>query len=385
LSPPVAPAANSHRAQITLNGTTIPAIKAEATNTSHLSADTFRLELSAKAVLQAAPLFTPAYWSSTVAFDVTIAVGSVTSGIDQTWSVQPTQFFAGGVDKVEYDFRRGLITLTGRDYASRFIDNKIELDPGSFTNLTSSEIAIQLAGNRNLQTDKITATDTVVGTWYSGNAAMMMQDRTEWDLLTYLAQQEGFIVAVIGTSLYFGPATSGSPYVVQYTPATATTAAIANVEELKVEHNLTLARGINVTVSTFNQQDGIPHTRTATGKPKGVTIPSGATPSTYVINLPNATPDQIENEVNNRIAQFVAYERPLDIELPGDETLTITQPLQLTGTGTSWDATYAIDTIHRVISLDGGFDMTVRAKVGTPQTVSFAGGNTDEDNATPPP
>jgi hypothetical protein len=54
-------------------------------------------------------------------------------------------------------------------------------------------------------------------------------------------------------------------------------------------------------------------------------------------------------------------ERVINAELAGDDTLTIRTPIQLVGTGTSFDQMYYPDTITRSISFES-FKMRVRAK-----------------------
>lgn len=363
-----APLGRCPRPYVTVNGIQLPAYDIEVTNTAHFSSDTFRLELSVEAAMAVNPSLTPAFWASTVSLNVVIGIGNVTNGTTAAPTTF-TQLISGTVDEIEYDFSHQCVVLSGRDYASRFIDNKVNLD-NSFVNLTSSQVAAQLAAKRNLTTTGITATTTPVGNYYSGNASLQIQDRTEWDLLVFLAQQEGFIVSVIGSGLYFGPAATGTPYVVTFQPPTATNAIVANVKGMRGTHNLTLAQGVSVTVQTYNYQDGTTHSKTSTATPNGVTIPSGVTPTDYVITIPSGTAAQVAKSVSNRVSQIMANEKVLSISVPGDETLTILQPIQVQGTGTAWDMTYPIDSITRRLSFSGGFEMDIRAKAGSAFTVT---------------
>jgi hypothetical protein len=340
------------------------------TNTAHMSSDTFSVELSYFAVLSKAPQFDKNWWSTVTNIPISIGVGYVNDGVEQAWAIFPTQLLAGAVDLVDFDWRKKTITITGRDGTSAFIDHKVEVDSGAFTNLTSSQIIAQLAVGRGFTVNQITSTSTLAGTYFGSSNAMMMQDRTEWDVMTFLAQQEGFIVAMIGNGIYFGPAASGAAWPVKFTDETATSISSANVVTLKTRHNLTLARGVEVTVQTFSQNDGVTHSSSATGTPKGMKI--SGNPAQFVLSVPNGTPAMVLSEVNKRLAQFVSHERPIEIECPGDETLTILQPIQLTGTGTAYDTSYPIDSITRTMNLEDGFRMNVCAKVGTPQTVTIS-------------
>lgn len=371
MSLPNAPQSRLPRPSITLNGSPVPVKEFTVTNTAHMSADTFSIILSYGAVEALNPAFSKKWWSEVTAIQVSIGVGYITSGFDQQWETFPTQLVAGQVDLIKFDWLKKQVTISGRDSTSVFIDHKIESDKGAFTNLSSSQIVSQLAVSRGFTQNQITSTTTKAGTYFGGGNAMMMQDRTEWDLMTFLAQQEGFIVAFIGNGIYFGKAGSGEPYSIEFSDSTDYSISFANVKSLETEHNLTLARGVDVTVQTFSQNDGIPHSRSLSGKPKGITLPAGSSPASYVISVPNGTAAQVQAEAQKRFDQFISHEKPIEVTLPGDETLTILQPLQLTGTGTAWDANYPIDTITRSMSFQSGFEMTIRAQTGTPQVVSI--------------
>ena len=334
-----------------------------------MSADTFSVDLSYFAVLSKAPQYDKNWWSTVTNIPISIGVGYVNSALDQTWSTFPTQFLAGSVDMVDFDWKQKKITITGRDGTSAFIDHKIDADMGAFTNMTSSQIIAQLATSRGFTVNQITSTSTLAGTYFGDSNAMMMQDRTEWDVMTFLAQQEGFIVAMIGNGIYFGPSANGTPWSVNFTDVALGSTSSANVMSLKTKHNLTLARGVEVTVQTFSQNDGVTHSSSATGTPKGMKI--SGNPAQFFLSVPKGTPAMILSEVNKRLAQFISHERPIEIECPGDETLTILQPIQVTGTGTAWDTSYPIDTIERTMNLQDGFRMAVRAKTGSPQTVTI--------------
>jgi hypothetical protein len=113
----------------------------------------------------------------------------------------------------------GRLQIEGRDLSSRLIENKTQ---EAFVNQTSSQVATTLAQRRGL-TPQVTATTTLVGRYYQQDHVrdslnQFSRTTTEWDLLIYLAQREGFDVFVKGTTLYFQPTTdpSADPYVVRW-------------------------------------------------------------------------------------------------------------------------------------------------------------------------
>ena len=54
--------------------------------------------------------------------------------------------------------------------------------------------------------------------------------------------------------------------------------------------------------------------------------------------------------------------------MPGDFLLTARTMVSLTGTNSSWDQLYYVDSITRTIRYDGGFTMTVKCKQHPPIT-----------------
>ncbi|MGR5437906.1 hypothetical protein, partial [Vibrio owensii] len=87
---------------------------------------------------------------------------------------------------VEIDHREATLTLPGRDLTAAFIDTKTTLQ---FQNLTSSQAAAQLAASHGLNVSG-PATTTRIGTLYKYDHVDMHDQRSEWDILTWLASQE---------------------------------------------------------------------------------------------------------------------------------------------------------------------------------------------------
>ena len=172
-------------------------ISIEVTNASHFTADTYRLQL---AIAGLPGTFSPAYWAESQ--DDLVQLSVVMDGAEQ-------QLITGQVDDAELDLVARTITLTGRDLSSRFLDSKTA---EKFQNQTASQIATTLAARHGLTAD-VTPLTTKAGTYYEIDHAVLTREQTEWDLLVYLAEREGFDVWVTGTTLHFKPSEAmDAPY-----------------------------------------------------------------------------------------------------------------------------------------------------------------------------
>lgn len=385
------PQARQPRALLLINGIPVPFEKLEINTNTYYLADTFNAEIPANYLpigLESVILSN----LSTIIVDIYAGFPTIGEIISVVTSGGLPEIFYGQVDTFEYEPSNGMIILKGRDLTSRFMDNKTT---EKFTNQTSSQIATTLALRRGL-TPNVTATSTKVGKYYEIDHARLTKEMSEWDLLTYLAREENFVVFVQAQTLYFGPPPSPSalPYVIQYNPSILTGgdlitsmigglgstlggAPISNVIELRMSRNLTLANDVIVNVRSFNHKTGKSFTKTATATHtqksvlKGAPQPTGSA-QTYNYTYPNLTPEQALQKAQQLLQEISKHEMKLSAKLPGDNILNKSQIIQLIGTGTAWDQTYYPDGIRRELSVQEGYSMTVDAKNHSPITETTA-------------
>lgn len=335
------------------NGVIIPGlIDVEVISNNHFSSDTF----SATFALNASVLFGSGFWAS----ELEIAVQVL-------FSVNATTFvslFTGTVDTVTINVIRGLVHIMGRDLSAQLIEARIE---ETFSNRTSSEIASVLATRHGL-TANVVRTITPVGRYYQDEhdritLGQFSRSTTEWDLLVFLAEQEGFNVSVSGTALNFLPSNNSTlaPYLI--TPA--------NCIDMRLERRLILARDIAVTVKTWNSRQNNAFAQTVIGKNNASSGRSGLNnPLQYLFVSPNLTADQALNFAQKKLESFTMHERIVEVTVPGDLCLTPIGQLILTGTDTQFDQIYDIDLIERRLSLNDGFTQRIKAKGSSPRSVS---------------
>lgn len=350
-------------ARILINGT--PLLNWENVNiakNSHFVSDNWHIEIPFGALVSPMDI---AFWGTQTDLEFEAQVGF--KNADGSLGT-PVSLIVGLVDEIDENFitdeGKQMIELRGRDYSGPLIDSIVT---DSYVNMTSSQVAQKIVANHPQLTGKITATKKIIGKYFNDQASLSTRKQSEWDLLTELAQFEGYVVLIQGRTLYFGapptPDTS-NPYVFKYVPRSATQTPQANVLTLKCNRSLTIARDVKVIVQSFSRSTGKtvksdftalnPLRANRTGNKAGVQI--------YTYNVPNLTKAQAQQYASAKAAEITLRERIVEIKAPGDTLLTPDAVVQLTGTGTDWDQLYYSDRIVYDIDVDGGFVMTYRGK-----------------------
>lgn len=351
-------AVNQPQLRVLVNGSPcLGAIEAEVTTTSRRAAGHFHVRIA----VGVDPALTPAWWSNTVPIPVEVDFATSPGGF--------VPMITGQVDRVDYDPAAQLIEIEGRDAVGTLLDTKIQQ---TYANQTSSQIAQMIASEHGLEAN-ITPTTTPVGQFYQlehdvtrlGNFS---RATTEWDLLTFLADHEGYQLFVSGNTLYFNPQVDGSgqpALVITYQPTSpASFYPVVNAEHIKLDRSLTLAKDVKVTVRSWNSRQKSPITAS---DPATSSSGRGGLVQNYVFVRPN-----LDQASALKLAQYLRqeitkHERIMTVEMPGETTLLPSSVVQLVGTGTSWDQTYFVDEIHRRMGPEG-FHETVRLKNSSPQT-----------------
>ena len=326
-----------------VNGSELPGVtQARIASNNHHAADRFSLRVALSAT-------NPVFWAG-----VTQALVELRLGIDGAWQ----SVIQGEVDSVEIDWLRHELRLEGRDLSAALIETRTQ---ESFQNRTSSEIAQILAARHGL-TAVVTPTTTPVGRYYQLEHDRIVLNQfakatTEWDLLVFLAQQEGFDLFVQGNELHFQQPVPQSPPTMTVTPD--------DLIDLRLDRALTLARDIVVTVKSWNSKQSTAFTQTARAG-KGTPSGSGGTPQTYALVRPNLTPDQALQLAQSLLAELSQHERVVSFTMPGELTLTPRSIVALAGTGTAFDQSYFVAEVDRTLSVAGGFVQQVRVKNASP-------------------
>jgi phage protein D len=368
------------RLQLLINGVAIPALSAEVNSNNYYHADSFKATLLPDDPTLAGYGLGRQFWGA----DATGGTNSpvmVTVQVDPGLAPQPnwTTLIVGRVDSLSFDPIGGELEIEGRDRTADLIEYRTFQ---TFKNQTSSQIATTLAGMVGL-TAQVTATTTPVERYYSADHDKITlgdftHATTAWDLLTFLAQEEGFDAWVSGNTLYFqkSPPITQNPLVFDFSQTNRYWT--ANLCTISQKRALTLARDIQVTVQSWSSKakSGFKVTAKATGvraSSAAATAKAGSTTTqNYVFTRPNLTKQQALAFAKQKLAELSLHERGISIEMPGDVTTIVRQGLQIIGTGTQFDITYYITEINRTIDADG-FRQTVYAKNQSPKNTSTVG------------
>ena len=350
------------------NGAPFALVNAEVTHDGYYSASKFHATLP----LYGNSTYRPSFWDGSQSYDVEIQGGWLAAGAAEG-SVTWQSLFKGTADEdIKLNMDAGTVVLSGRDYSGKLIDAKTA---ETFSNQTLAQIATTLAGRVGL-TPNVSGTGQLAGQFYEIDHARTSHDTfsrstSYWELITYMAQQEGYDVWVDGSTLNVQPKdsmTGGTAFTVsnQLTFASSgiLTARTSNVEGLSMTSRAALAKDIQVTVKSWG------------GKRKavvtGVSGPASAGQK-VVKTFPNLSAAQCSTRANAIRAELGRHQRIVSFSMPGEFALRPRQPIAVQGTGTQFDATFFVAEIERRYSFEGGFWQSVTAKSLPPQ----------DDQATP--
>jgi hypothetical protein len=182
---------------------------------------------------------------------------------------------------------------------------------------------------------------------------------TEWDLLAFLARQEGFDVYVQGEVLYFQPATAAKDVAVSLRPQ--------DVIDIRLERSLTLARDIEVVVKSWNSRQNSAFIQRARARRQRRAGGSDGQPQRYIFVRPNLTPDDALKLAERKLMELTRHERVIRIAMPGELSLSPRSMIALEGTASDFDQAYHIDVIERRFHHDGGLMQYIVARNTSPR------------------
>lgn len=332
-------------------------IAANITSNTHYQADrfsaTFRLVPDAGYGMR--------WWGDQTKLLLTIEAGFGRPGAEPDWRV----LHIGEVDQLTADPASGVVECDGRDLSARLIDAKTQ---ETFLNETSSQVATILAQRHGL-TPRVTPTKTLVSRFYQDDHTAVTggefrRTTTEWDLLAFLAQNEGYDLYVVGTELHFHPSDQGGTlYQARWDGSGEFP--ISNVMGLQLERSLTLAKqGVVVAVRSWHGRKGRGFTKLS---PSNANLQRGNA-QRVSITRPDLTEDQAQKLADSIRADIIKNERLLRFSRPADLVFTARDRVQMRGTDSSWDQMYWVSEITRRLSVEGGFLMNVSCKNHSPES-----------------
>jgi len=313
-------------------------LEASVSSNSHYAADRFRLRAALSSV--------GADVLATANLRIEILVG-VDAGLQS--------LIVGLADRIDIDPIQGIVEIEGRDFCAGLIETRIQQ---TFSNQTSSEIAAGFAQGHGLLAD-VAQTTTPVGRYYQSQHDQVALDQfcratTQWDLLVFLAQHEGFDVWVSGSTLHFQPAAAA---------VVAQTVSPSECTGFRMQRALTLASDIEVVVKSWNsrQQRAFMQVARQSGHRSG----AGRRTQRYVYVRPNLLPDQALQLAQRILADLSRHERVVQLTMPGALVLSPRSMVAIAGTGTDFDQVYQVAEIERELNVERGFVQQVTVKNST--------------------
>ncbi len=336
----------------------------ETDNNAARSADTFRIEFAIAGLSEARGID---WFSSQKSITAEIFAGLPSDPANVQISDMSSLIY-GEVDDIQFDLVRGVVELSGRDLTARLID---ELTSESHLNQTASSIAKSLALKHGL-TPVVAATKGFAGTYYKEDHISSLSMRSEWELLSYLAEKENFLLYVNGKELHFEPKPSESDghYIIEWNGQNEDRGfATSNTIDLQFSRSLTIAKGITVEVRSWNekQKNGFSafYPKTARSIQPGQ---SAAKTLKRRFSIPNLTPEDAQKIAESKYRQIIQHEVRLTAYLPADQQLDCTKTILVRGTNTKLDQVYYLESVRRTMSVHEGYRMNIRARNKAPET-----------------
>lgn len=251
-----------------------------------------------------------------------------------------TRIMYGYMDTAELNFsdQKESVLLSGRNMIAPFIDNKTT---EKYQNMTSSAIAIMLAQRRGLQYS-VTPTYELTGKYYNGDNTSLNKDASEWDLLTFLAEQEGFELRVKDNTLYFGPFSTVVGAVTSSAPLPYTWG--QNIVSLTLSKSPHASKDIIVEVHSYNSAKK----QHIVAKSVKAYKQSNLQSYTERYFYPGLTQDQAQKKADSLRDQLSRLESVGTLSVSGNEQLTVDNQIQLYGVGLELSQNYFIrKAVHR--------------------------------------
>ena len=323
--------------------------------TNHRAAGT----LSAKFALNADPGSLTTWTDAAPPVSIEVQAAFLAEGAPEG-SEDWQSIFVGDGSDAHIDLPNGSVEATARDLAGRLIDGKTTQ---TYANQTSSQVAQTVAAHFGLTAD-VDSTTVLTGSYYQLEHDKLVNNSfsrttTFWDLLSYLARQEGYDLWVDGRTLHFKRAVDPSattPVPLVWSPASGADAwPSIPVTDIQMSRSCTLAKGVQVIVKIWDSRQ---KTASVVRYPSG----QGTGAQEYVYVRPGWSQQAALAYAQAQYADILRHERTVTVSMPGDLTMTQRSMVSLTGTGTSFDTVYFVDEIERSFSLDGGFTQRLTLK-----------------------
>lgn len=317
------------RPWVKISGVQIPAIEIQVTRKAERSADRFHARLSlTKAGRYGLALNDFADWKPQ---DVEVMASIAPGGGDAQTVI------LGRVDEPEICWKDMTVTLDGRDKSSLLTEKRRS---EKFANQKTKDIIEKIAKDHKLMAH-VQSDAGYAGKIHTQDHAHLALNRTDYDILSDLAEREGCRWYVDGNDLYFEPkdTDNGTVEVYWYPPGAVEAYTVSNALDLKTRRNMTAARPHRMRHRSWHSYDAAQHE--ATAEMGGV-----GEPLEFEHHHNGKKLDQIEALAKGRLKNATRHDLTIHVEMSLDLTVTPRKRLNLRGTGTIYDQGYDIDGVE---------------------------------------
>jgi phage protein D len=286
------------------------------------------------------------YLANTTPMPAQIYVATQPGGGDRTLLLD------GSVLEIDIDYPTRMVHVSGQDRSSDLHHAKTS---EKFQNQKGSDIVSQLASRVGL-TAVVDASSLIAGKLFHIDFAKMTDGISFAALMHMLAEFDGAFWYVKGSQLFYKQkGSSGSSYVVTYTPPSVAGYATGDFFRLTIKRRVPFSGDIEVTTKAWNtkQKKAFSSTKVVRGQGNGNTL-------RYGYRAQEFTKDRTDQHAAAKVADHARHEIELSIDMAGDPAIDITQKLTLRGTAYAQD--YDMDSIRHEFSYGGGYTMAIEAK-----------------------
>jgi prophage tail gpP-like protein len=332
---------------VSINGSEVRGLLHASISTRNcFSADSFSVTLAVGQF----PLTDMEFWSSTSSTYVEMIASGESGPVSQ-------YLITGLVDTVVLDPVLHTVSIEGRDLSSSLIDSYCQQD---FVNQTASEIVGTIAQVHGL-VPMVTATSDVVGRYYGDgytrlSLGQFSRLRSDWDLVVQLARENSFDVFVQGKLLFFQPADVATLDLIQIDTS--------NVRELRVERALSITADPTARVQSWNSRNMASVESAGSGLEPLGGISGASCPGSFLFSASNLTSSQATGAAERYSAELNRLLAVLHLEMPWDLNFAPRRNILVSGTASSLDCVFKIESVERRYSSTAGSIQRIRAIKG---------------------
>jgi hypothetical protein len=310
---------------VKINGQAIPFLDWSIDNNVAAQADTFKITFAIKKLeevrykgvtLQEYFFFT----NDDIFVEILLGFGDDNNKLQESSMKLMINGFA---DKPCWTFETDQMVLEGRDKTALFLDNKITK---KFANYTVEQVIRELGAKRGLKVEiapDVAGRTMKVGKVSNGEQCLLVDDQTEWDLMTKLAKEEGRELFVRHNTLVYR-----NPIAPQKL-ASFKFVWRKNMENCKLDRVFKNTKNISVTIRSWNAGMKRRNEYTAyAGPDAGRTKqqPKNKThrkrhdtrdvDAQYTLNVPGLSPEQVKNMATQLANDIHKHELNLQFDVP---------------------------------------------------------------------